>query len=67
MFAASLCITCHNMSGEGGTVGPDLTQLGSRFSYKDILVAIVDPSKTISDQFAATIFYLKDGSSIVGR
>ena len=67
MFAASLCITCHNMRGEGGTVGPDLTQLGSRFSYKDMLVAIVDPNKTISDQFAATVFYLKDGSSVVGR
>jgi putative heme-binding domain-containing protein len=67
MFAASLCITCHNMRGEGGTVGPDLTQLGSRFSYKDMMVAIVDPNKTISDQFAATVFYLKDGSSVVGR
>jgi putative heme-binding domain-containing protein len=67
MFAASLCITCHTMRGEGGTVGPDLTQVGSRFSYKDMLVAIVDPSKSISDQFAATVFYLKDGSSVVGR
>jgi len=67
MFAASLCITCHNMRGEGGTVGPDLTQLGTRFSYKDMLVAIVDPNKTISDQFASTVFYLKDGSSVIGR
>jgi putative heme-binding domain-containing protein len=67
MFSASLCITCHTMRGEGGTVGPDLTQLGSRFSYKDMMVAIVDPNKTISDQFAATVFYLKDGSSVVGR
>src|SRR5665213_2993624 len=67
MLAASLCITCHNMRGEGGTVGPDLTQLGTRFSYKDMLEAIVEPSKTISDQFAATVFYLKDGSSVVGR
>jgi putative heme-binding domain-containing protein len=67
MFASCLCITCHTMRGEGGTVGPDLTQLGSRFSYKDMMEAIVDPSKTISDQFAATVFYLKDGSSVVGR
>jgi putative heme-binding domain-containing protein len=67
MFASCLCITCHTMRGEGGTVGPDLTQLGSRFTYKDMMEAIVDPSKTISDQFAATVFYLKDGSSVVGR
>jgi putative heme-binding domain-containing protein len=67
MFAACLCSTCHNMRGEGGTVGPDLTQLGTRFSYKDMLVAIVDPGKSISDQFAAKVFYLEDGSSVVGR
>ena len=55
------------MRGEGGTVGPDLTQLGSRFSYKDMLVAIIEPSKTISDQFAATVFYLQDGRTVTGR
>lgn len=67
MFAATLCSSCHSMKGEGGTAGPDLTQLGTRFSTKDILEAIIDPSKTISDQYGATIFYLKDGSSVLGR
>jgi putative heme-binding domain-containing protein len=67
MFAATLCSTCHTMRGQGGVIGPDLTQIGRRFSYKDMLESIIDPSKTISDQFAATVFYLKDGSSVVGR
>ncbi|MES1219044.1 MAG: c-type cytochrome [Bacteroidota bacterium] len=67
MFAASYCISCHTMKGEGGTAGPDLSQLGTRFSNKDILEAIIDPNKTISDQFGATVFYLKEGGSIVGR
>ncbi|MGN6436790.1 MAG: c-type cytochrome [Agriterribacter sp.] len=67
MFAASLCISCHNMKGEGGTSGPDLTQLGTRFSAKDILEAIIDPSKTISDQYGSTVFYLKDGGTVTGR
>lgn len=67
MFAAALCSSCHTMKGEGGTSGPDLTQLGTRFSTKDILEAIIDPGKTISDQYGATIFYLKDGSSVLGR
>jgi putative heme-binding domain-containing protein len=55
------------MQGEGGIVGPDLTQLGTRFSVKDILHATINPSAEISDQYAATNFYLKDGSSVVGR
>ena len=67
MFAASQCASCHTMKGEGGVAGPDLTQLGTRFSTKDILEAIIDPNKTISDQYGSTVFYLKDGGSVVGR
>jgi putative heme-binding domain-containing protein len=67
LFAASLCSSCHNMGGEGGVAGPNLTQLGTRFSYKDMLEAMIDPSKTISDQYGATVFSLKKGGSITGR
>ena len=67
LYAATLCIQCHTIKGEGGAIGPELTQLGSRFSYKDMLSAIIEPNKTISDQFASTIFYLKEGGSIQGR
>jgi putative heme-binding domain-containing protein len=67
MFSASLCKSCHTMQGEGGVAGPDLTQLGTRFSYHDMLEAIIKPSKTISDQYGATVFYLKEGGSVVGR
>ena len=67
MFKASLCSSCHTIGGEGGSVGPDLTQLGTRFSSKDILESIIDPSKVISDQYAATNFLLKNGSTVTGR
>jgi putative heme-binding domain-containing protein len=67
MFAASLCRTCHQMKGEGGVAGPDLTQLGTRFSDKDMLEAIISPNKSISDQYGSTVFYLKAGGSILGR
>ena len=67
LFAATLCASCHTMRGSGGSIGPDLTQLGTRFSTKDILDAIIDPDKEVSDQYAATNFILKDGSTIFGR
>ncbi|GEP98035.1 hypothetical protein CCY01nite_42950 [Chitinophaga cymbidii] len=67
MFTATLCASCHSMQGEGGIAGPDLTQLGSRFSNKDILESIIEPSKTISDQYGATVFYLKSGGTTMGR
>jgi putative heme-binding domain-containing protein len=53
--------------GQGNNIGPDLTQLGTRFSSNDILEAIIEPNKYVSDQYAATVFNLKDGSSVLGR
>jgi putative heme-binding domain-containing protein len=67
MFVATMCHSCHSMQGEGGNVGPDLSQLGTRFTPKDMLEAIINPNKAISDQYAATVLVLKDGSSVVGR
>jgi putative heme-binding domain-containing protein len=67
MYAASLCQSCHTMQGEGGAIGPDLSQLGTRFSAKDILVATIEPNATISDQYHSTVLELKAGGSIVGR
>lgn len=67
MFDATRCSSCHVMRGEGGSIGPDLTQLGTRFTPKDMLEAIIEPNKVVSDQYAATVFTLKDGSSVLGR
>lgn len=67
LYAATLCMSCHTMNGEGGIVGPDLTQLGNRFTPKDILEATIHPNEVVSDQYAATVFELDNGSSIVGR
>src|SRR5690606_2645393 len=50
LFAAVRCASCHMMAGEGGAIGPDLTQLGTRFSVRDMLQAIIDPNAEISDQ-----------------
>ncbi|GAB4017265.1 c-type cytochrome [Spirosoma koreense] len=67
IYGAVLCSSCHAMQGSGGDIGPDLTQLGTRFSNKDILDAIINPSKAVSDQYASTVFILKNGQSVVGR
>lgn len=67
IYSAILCSRCHSMGGQGGDIGPDLTQLGTRFSNKDIMEAIIYPDKAVSDQYASTIFTLKNGQSVVGR
>ncbi len=67
MFAAARCFLCHRFDGQGGAMGPDLTGLAGRFSHQDLLDAILDPSKTVSDQYRATVFILTNGSVITGR
>ena len=67
MFLATNCISCHAIKGEGQNIGPELTQIGTRFSPEDMLKAIINPNDVISDQYNATVFSLKDGNSIVGR
>ena len=41
--------------------------MGTRFSARDILEAIIEPNKVISDQYAYTSFYQKDGNVVIGR
>lgn len=67
LFAAVRCASCHMIQGEGGAIGPDLTQLGTRFSVHDMLEAIIDPSAVISDQYESKVLVLNDGTSVLGR
>jgi putative heme-binding domain-containing protein len=67
MFAAAQCYKCHRMGISGGILGPDLTGAGGRFSSKDLLTAIIEPNKEISDQYAATQFLTDSGRAITGK
>ncbi|MGO1520335.1 MAG: c-type cytochrome [Sphingobacterium sp.] len=67
LFIAIKCGSCHTMKGEGGSVGPDLTQLGTRFSARDMLEALIEPSNVISDQYESKVFHMKDGAKQLGR
>ena len=67
MFGAGACFACHRFHNEGGAVGPDLTSVAGRFTPHDLLEAIIDPGREISDQYGASIFKLKDGSQVIGR
>jgi putative heme-binding domain-containing protein len=67
MFGAATCFACHRFNGEGGGVGPDLTSVAGKFSPKDLLENILNPSKEISDQYGSTVFTMQDGSQVSGR
>ena len=67
LFAAASCFKCHRFRGQGGIVGPDLTAAGRRFNNKDLLDSMTVPSRTISDQYQASMFVLDNGKTVIGR
>ncbi|MBK8091395.1 MAG: c-type cytochrome [Verrucomicrobiaceae bacterium] len=67
MYRSIMCATCHRFNGEGGSIGPDLTGSGNRYTLRDLLENIIDPSKVISDQYDSHEITKKDGSVLVGR
>jgi len=66
-FAAARCVVCHRFEGDGGATGPDLTQAGGRFQLRDMVEAITEPSKVISDQYKASTVQTVDGKVVTGR
>lgn len=67
LFASAKCFACHRYDNEGGSNGPDLTGAAGRFSPRDLLESIVDPSKEISDQYAAVEIRTADDRVVIGR
>jgi putative heme-binding domain-containing protein len=66
-FAAARCIVCHRYGGDGGATGPDLTQAGGRFQVPDLVEALVEPSRVVSDQYRASVVQTTDGRVVTGR
>jgi putative heme-binding domain-containing protein len=66
-FIAARCAACHTFAGEGGAVGMDLTAVSRRLNTHELLEAIFDPSKEISDQYGAVVITHSDGRQVTGR
>ena len=67
LFGEASCFACHRFDNEGGSQGPDLTGAAGRFSVRDLLESVVDPSKVISDQYANVIITTTKGKVVIGR
>jgi putative heme-binding domain-containing protein len=67
LFAAASCSKCHRLASVGTLVGPDLTSVSSRFSRRDILESIVEPSKSIAENYRSLQIVTEEGKTYVGR
>ena len=60
------CIKCHKVQSEGKTVGPDLTEIGSKLSREAMFVSILDPSAAISHNFETYSILTDEGIATTG-
>jgi putative heme-binding domain-containing protein len=61
-----VCAACHRFGSIGTDIGPDLSAVASRFKKRDIVEAILWPSKAISDQYDVTMIETTDGQTLAG-
>ncbi len=66
MFEKALCSACHKHGALGQEAGPDLTDVAQRFGRNDLLDAILEPSKSISDQWASVELVTRDKKVVAG-
>lgn len=59
------CSKCHTLGGEGGRVGPDLSNLIHR-DYQSVLRDITEPSYAINPDHLTYNIALKDGRTLIG-
>lgn len=64
------CVHCHRVSHDpafpNSVIGPELLAVGARFSRRDLLLHILEPSAVIDEKFRQTRLLLKDGDDVSG-
>ena len=60
------CQACHQMYGEGGILGPDLTG-SNRANLNYLLSNVLDPSGEIQDDYKMVVITTQDGRTLSGN
>jgi putative heme-binding domain-containing protein len=67
IFREALCSRCHRAGATGPAVGPDLTFAARRFGRGDMLEAIVEPSRSVAENYRNLNIITDSGQVLVGR
>ncbi len=60
------CAVCHTFNGAGGQVGPDLSGVMNGVKT-EILIAILDPSRSVEGNYRLWVVQTKKGDTYAGR
>lgn len=62
----SACLSCHKVDGEGGTIGPDLSNIGKTAKPQEIVESLLWPKRQVKPDYFAVQVVTHDGRSIQG-
>lgn len=65
-YGAGRCMNCHMIRGEGGYLGPDLSNLGVTRSLTEIRESVLDPNKRFTRGYTPVLVTLGNGETIRG-
>lgn len=60
------CLKCHQVNGEGGRIGPDLSQVGARRSPNHLTTSLLDPGRYVSPLDRKVHVVTQDGKRLSG-
>jgi putative membrane-bound dehydrogenase-like protein len=60
------CLVCHKVGGTGREIGPDLTNIQTRFDKKIIMEDIINPAEGVNFGFEPYLISLKNGAVLYG-
>lgn len=60
------CVNCHAIAGKGSALGPDLTEIGKKYTQAQLLESILEPSKSIDPKYVSYLLETTDGQVHTG-
>ena len=61
LFRNLACVSCHKVGGSGGTIGPDLTAIGTTLSAERIAEELLWPNRQVKEGFSVIQVVTEDG------
>ncbi len=66
LSATSACLSCHRIGKHGGSIGPDLSTIGTQQSVAQLIESVLWPQRQVKPEFAAHSLLLDDGRTVRG-
>ena len=61
-----VCANCHKVGSKGYEFGPNLSDVGKRLKRRELIEAIIEPSKKVDPKYVTTTVLTADGLPITG-